>query len=411
MLKWGLKWFRIGAEIGMGLGAEMGVEMGAFGHQVRICIRKFCKALEEAAFRPVLHHYDGSKNAGLARSCAEQRCGLYFSRQRPVGIHISNETLRALNGTVTVRPLPIGSSVSGKLLYFEQDNGGGYSIALQDEEALRQTPEEKARAEKELEEKMKQQKAEYELFTLEFLLRQPYQPLFLKSLTVRPLPIGSSVSGKLLYFEQDNGGGYSIALQVHPFIFSLQLFKNLNDMEDQERAANVPGGHVKPALTFGQSAEIPAIKAKLYLPIHESVYDVPRGKPHILSQRCLTTQEETQTESAFIDKTVKICQDNIHSDPGNEKDHLKVTLLRIDPSLQALFLSDNAPFVFLGFGLLCAAFAVKRLATEFEERKHERIRKEIEEREHEEEQDIINEVGKGECDKASFDGVSNAPGS
>ncbi|GJS16321.1 hypothetical protein Tco_0410793, partial [Tanacetum coccineum] len=87
--------------------------------------------------------------------------------------------------------------------------------------------------------------------------------------TVRPLPIGSSVSGKLLYFEQDNGGGYSIALQVHPFIFSLQLFKNLNDMEDQERAANVPGGHVKPALTFGQSAEIPAIKAKLYLPIHE----------------------------------------------------------------------------------------------------------------------------------------------
>ncbi|GKD41573.1 hypothetical protein Tco_1261780, partial [Tanacetum coccineum] len=41
------------AEIGVGLGVEMGVEMGAFG--------KFCKALEEAAFRPVLHHYDGSK--------------------------------------------------------------------------------------------------------------------------------------------------------------------------------------------------------------------------------------------------------------------------------------------------------------------------------------------------------------
>ncbi|GJT00270.1 hypothetical protein Tco_0821439 [Tanacetum coccineum] len=39
--------------------------------------------------------------------------------------------------------------------------------------------------------------------------------------------------------------------------------------------------------------------------------------------------------------------------------------------------------------------AGKRLATEFEERKHERIRKEIEEREHEEAQDIINEVGKG----------------
>ncbi|GJS67133.1 hypothetical protein Tco_0681697 [Tanacetum coccineum] len=41
-------------------------------------------------------------------------------------------------------------------------------LELQDEEALRQTLEEKARAEKELEEKMKQQKAEYELFTLEF---------------------------------------------------------------------------------------------------------------------------------------------------------------------------------------------------------------------------------------------------
>ncbi|GKA05351.1 hypothetical protein Tco_0684471 [Tanacetum coccineum] len=41
-------------------------------------------------------------------------------------------------------------------------------LELQDEKALRQTLEEKARAEKELEEKMKQQKAEYELFTLEF---------------------------------------------------------------------------------------------------------------------------------------------------------------------------------------------------------------------------------------------------
>ncbi|GJY83893.1 hypothetical protein Tco_0075906, partial [Tanacetum coccineum] len=41
-------------------------------------------------------------------------------------------------------------------------------LELQDEEALRQTLKEKAIAEKELEEKMKQQKAEYELFTLEF---------------------------------------------------------------------------------------------------------------------------------------------------------------------------------------------------------------------------------------------------
>jgi hypothetical protein len=32
-----------------------------FPAQVRIRIRKLCKALEEDAFRPVLHHYDGPK--------------------------------------------------------------------------------------------------------------------------------------------------------------------------------------------------------------------------------------------------------------------------------------------------------------------------------------------------------------
>ncbi|PWA59299.1 chaperone DnaJ-domain superfamily protein [Artemisia annua] len=87
----------------------------------------------------------------------------------PIKTTISANVLEeALNGTVTVRPLPIGSSVSGKvekqcahffgvtisdeqaqsgivvrvtsaaqskfkLLYFEQDNGGGYSIALQED--------------------------------------------------------------------------------------------------------------------------------------------------------------------------------------------------------------------------------------------------------------------------------------
>ncbi|GJV43583.1 retrotransposon protein, putative, ty1-copia subclass [Tanacetum coccineum] len=86
-------------------------------------------------------------------------------------------------------------------------------------------------------------------------------------------------------------------------------------------------------------------------------------------------------ESA-LDKTVKICQDNIHSDPGNGERTIEMTLLRVGPSIARY----NAPFVFLGFGLLCAAFSAW---------KHERIRKEIEEREHEEEQDIINEVGKG----------------
>ncbi|KAL8229959.1 hypothetical protein R6Q57_014859 [Mikania cordata] len=87
----------------------------------------------------------------------------------PIKTTISANVLEeALNGTVTIKPLPIGSSVSGKvekqcaqffsvtiseeqaqsgivvrvtsaaqskfkLLYFEQDNGGGYSLALQED--------------------------------------------------------------------------------------------------------------------------------------------------------------------------------------------------------------------------------------------------------------------------------------
>ncbi|KAM7499059.1 hypothetical protein LguiA_023473 [Lonicera macranthoides] len=40
-------------------------------------------------------------------------------------------------------------------------------------------------------------------------------------------------------------------------------------------------------------------------------------------------------ESA-LDDLVRICQTRIHSDPGNEKEHLKVTLLRVDSSLQGV---------------------------------------------------------------------------
>ncbi|GJY84012.1 hypothetical protein Tco_0497388 [Tanacetum coccineum] len=43
-----------------------------------------------------------------------------------------------------------------------------YQQLLHDEEVLRQTLEEEARAEKEWEEKMKKEQAEYELFRLEF---------------------------------------------------------------------------------------------------------------------------------------------------------------------------------------------------------------------------------------------------
>lgn len=37
-----------------------------------------------------------------------------------------------------------------------------------------------------------------------------------------------------------------------------------------------------------------------------------------------------------LDDLLRICQTKIHSDPGDEKDHLKVTLLRIDSSLQGV---------------------------------------------------------------------------
>ncbi|CAI0540948.1 unnamed protein product, partial [Linum tenue] len=46
-----------------------------------------------------------------------------------------------------------------------------------------------------------------------------------------------------------------------------------------------------------------------------------------------------------LDDLLRICRDRIHSDPGNEKEHLKVTLLRIDSSLQGVLscLPDFSP--------------------------------------------------------------------
>ncbi|KAJ7015442.1 hypothetical protein NC653_004671 [Populus alba x Populus x berolinensis] len=46
-----------------------------------------------------------------------------------------------------------------------------------------------------------------------------------------------------------------------------------------------------------------------------------------------------------LDDLLKICQNKIHSDAGNEKEHLKVTLLRIDSSLQGVLscLPDFSP--------------------------------------------------------------------
>eukprot|EP00262_Sarcandra_glabra_P003482 TRINITY_DN14214_c0_g1_i1.p1 TRINITY_DN14214_c0_g1~~TRINITY_DN14214_c0_g1_i1.p1 ORF type:complete len:1823 (-),score=279.41 TRINITY_DN14214_c0_g1_i1:199-5139(-) len=51
-----------------------------------------------------------------------------------------------------------------------------------------------------------------------------------------------------------------------------------------------------------------------------------------------------------LDDLLKICQTKIHTDPGNEKEHLKVTLLRIDSSLQGVLscLPDFRPSLING---------------------------------------------------------------
>ncbi|GKB26123.1 ribosomal protein L21e [Tanacetum coccineum] len=64
-----IKWFTLWAEMGVGLRAELEAELDI----VTICIRKFCKALEEDAFRSFLHHYDGYKVVLNSRSLRIQQ--------------------------------------------------------------------------------------------------------------------------------------------------------------------------------------------------------------------------------------------------------------------------------------------------------------------------------------------------
>ncbi|XP_076951226.1 chaperone protein dnaJ 15-like [Bidens hawaiensis] len=85
----------------------------------------------------------------------------------PIKTTISANVLEeALNGTVTVRPLPIGSSVTGKV---EKQCAHFFSVTISDEQA--------------------------------------------KSGIVIRVTSTAQSKFKLLYFEQDNGGGYSLALQ------------------------------------------------------------------------------------------------------------------------------------------------------------------------------------------------------
>ncbi|KAK4752662.1 hypothetical protein SAY87_021460 [Trapa incisa] len=80
---------------------------------------------------------------------------------------------------------------------------------------------------------------------------------------------------------------------------------------------------------------------------HSDDEPLPAPKWHI------PNEEEVQFANELIDlhfcsaldDLLNICQTKMHSDPGNEKDHLKVTLLRIDSSLQGVLscLPDFSP--------------------------------------------------------------------
>ncbi|KAJ8423540.1 hypothetical protein Cgig2_024257 [Carnegiea gigantea] len=79
-----------------------------------------------------------------------------------------------------------------------------------------------------------------------------------------------------------------------------------------------------------------------------------------------------------LDLLLKICQDKIHTDAGTEKDHLKVTLLRIDSSLQGIlsclpdfrpsFCNGNAEDLVHSSFLLAGDVGVRVGCTEMRER-------------------------------------------
>lgn len=86
-----------------------------------------------------------------------------------------------------------------------------------------------------------------------------------------------------------------------------------------------------------------------------SIKDCLGDKPLICPQWHVPVQEEISYANELLslhfqsalDTLARICQDRIHTDAGNEKDHLKVTLLRIDSSLQGVLscLPDFHPTV------------------------------------------------------------------
>ncbi|PKI35691.1 proteasome activator subunit 4 [Punica granatum] len=84
-----------------------------------------------------------------------------------------------------------------------------------------------------------------------------------------------------------------------------------------------------------------------------STKDYSDDEPLVAPKWHIPSEEEIQFANELLDlhfcsaldDLLNICQNKVHSDPGNEKDHLKVTLLRIDSSLQGVLscLPDFSP--------------------------------------------------------------------
>lgn len=100
------------------------------------------------------------------------------------------------------------------------------------------------------------------------------------------------------------------------------------------------------------SSDQPLIYPKWHVPVEEEI---------LYANELLSLHFQSA-----LDALLRICQDRIHSDAGNEKDHLKVTLLQIDSSLQGVLscLPDFNPSVTsgeaedIGQGLFLLAGAV-----------------------------------------------------